>query len=250
MKILYLAIIICLLLVVPCQAATLKIGECTSCDSSDTPDNQLTQGDVHFNKGANESLATGWFLTNEFRSIIKFPLTQGVLTGATITAATFGCEVTAANGGGNTTIAIHRISTANAGWTEGVKVNATATAGETDWVHQSHEDTAWAGSNGLKTGNPADVGGVDYITPSHASFNGTSTGAKTATFNAAGITYLNNQIGFNAQFLLFTSDAFNNNEFTVFASSDKVDATLRPFLELTFTPLGADGQARTLIIRR
>ena len=233
MRILYLAIVICLLLVVPCQADTLKIGECTSCDGSTVPDNAVRESDPHFNRGISPDLLTGWFSGSEFRTTIRFPLDQLALTGATITAATFGCEVISVGDGGNTTIEIHEIATANLGWIEGGKDNATATASEPDWVHFSHISpvTTWAGSAGLSTAT------TDYVTAVYGSFNGTSTGSKTATLSAAGITYLNNQIGSDAEFLIFTSDAFSGGEFTLMGSSERPTASQRPFLELTFTPV-------------
>lgn len=232
MRILYLALVICLLLVVPCQAATLKIGECTSCDSSTVPDNSLTEADPHFNRGISVSWLTGWSSGSEFRTTIRFPLDQLALTGATITAATFGCEVTTIGDGGNTTVEIHEIATANLGWIEGTKDAATATAGEPDWTHFSHTSpvTTWAGSAGLSTAT------TDYVTAVYGSFAGTSTGSKTASLSAAGITYLNSKIGSDAEFLLFTTDAFSGDEFTLMASSEKGTASQRPFLELTFTP--------------
>ena len=232
MRILYLALVICLLLVIPCQADTLKIGECTSCDGSTVPDGQLSEANPHFNRGIGSTWITGWSSSSEFRSIIRFPLDQLALTGATITAATFGCEVISIGDGGNTTIEIHEIATANLGWIEGTKNDATATAGEPDWTHFSHTSpvTTWAGSAGLSTAT------TDYVTAVYGSFNGTSTGSKTAAFSAAGITYLNNQIGSDAEFLIFTSDAFSGDEFTSIASSGRSPMTARPFLELTFTP--------------
>ena len=254
MKILYLALVICLLLVVPCQAATLKIGECTSCDGSDTPDNALRQDIIHNNRGASANWLTGWVgsSSSEFRTTIRFKLDQAVLSGATITAATFGCEVVALGGGGNTTIEIHEISTANLGWIEGTKSDAAATAGEPDWIHFSHTSpvTAWAGSNGLKTGSAVDGPNIDYLTPSRGSFNGTSTGAKTATLSAAAITRLNSKIGTSMDFLLFTSDAFVSGESTTIASSERATASERPFLELTFTPVAGGAASRVIIIRR
>ena len=232
MKILYLAAVMCLLVAIPCQADTLKIGECTSCDGSTVPDGQLSEANPHFNRGIGSTWITGWSSSSEFRSIIRFPLDQLALTGATITAATFGCEVISIGDGGNTTIEIHEIATANLGWIEGTKSAATATAGEPDWTHFSHTSpvTTWAGSAGLSTAT------TDYVTAVYGSFNGTSTGPKTAALSAAGITYLNSKIGSDAEFLLFTTDAFSGDEFTLMASSEKGTASQRPFLELTFTP--------------
>lgn len=245
---LILAFLVCFLLVTPCWADTLKIGECTSCDSSTTPDNVLFEflDSEHTNFGASGNWNTGWLTiaTTEFRSIIKFPLDQGVLTDATITAATFGCYVeSVSGGGGNPTIEIHAISAANEGWIEGTKDNATAGAGEPDWVHFSHTSptTTWAGSAGLSTDT------TDYVSASYGSFNGTSTGAKTAILSGAAITYLNGKIGSDAEFLIF-ADSFADTEYSTMSSAEDGTAANRPYLELTYTPATPTGAPQVIII--
>ena len=246
-RIIAIAIIIaCLLMVAPARAATLKIGECTSCDSSNTIDTMLFEGDPEFNYGAFVTWQTGWAtdINTEIRSIIAFLLTQPELTGATITAATFGCFVGTVFTGGNTTIEIHEIATANLAWVEGTKNGTAAGAGEPDWNHRSHSGTPWAGSGGLSTVT------TDYVSASYGSFNGTTTGAKTATLSAAAITYLNSVIGVRARFLIFTSDSFVNGERSRMISAEGATAANRPFLELTYTPAGGEAGAQRLIMIR
>ena len=243
---LYLIIPICLLLATPAHGDTLKIGECADCEGSVAQDTRLAEGS-HNNGGALFVTTIGWDGTNEWRSIYKFLLDQEELSGATITAATFGCYVNNTGAGGNPNINIYEIAAANLGWIEGTKANTTATAGEPDWFHFSHTSpvTTWAGSAGLST--PI----TDYVNTVYGSFAGTSTGAKTATLSADAITYLNSKIGDKADFLLFTPDSLFNNRFTQIRSSEWTTASERPYLELTYTPAPApSGQARILIIRR
>lgn len=244
MKKLYLAIIICLLLATPAHGDTLKIGECADCDGSVTQDTRLHQGD-HNNGGTLFVNTIGWIGASELRSIYKFLLDQGELSGATITAATFGCYINNTSAGGNININIYQIAAANLGWIEGTKAGTAAGAGEPDWSHFSHTGpvTTWAGNVGLSTPT------TDYVNTVYGSFAGTSTGAKTATLSADAITYLNSKIGDKADFLLFTPDSFFANRFTQIRSSEYTTAGERPYLELTYTP-APGGQARVLIIRR
>ncbi len=246
-RIITIAIIIaCLLMAAPARADTLKIGECTSCDSSNTIDTLLSENAPENNFGVFVTLQTGWVaaVDTEIRSILVCQLDQPELTGATITAVTFGCYVESVGGSGNTTIEIHEIATANLAWFEGTKNGTAAGAGEPDWVHRQHNGFPWAGTGGLKTAT------TDYVPASYGSFNGTTTGAKTATLSAAAITILNSNIGSRARFLLFTTDSFVNGERSRITSAEGATAANRPFFELTYTPAGGEAGAQRLIMIR
>jgi hypothetical protein len=100
--------------------------------------------------------------------IVRFPLTNSALAGATVTAVTFGCRVDSTySGGGLDTISVHAIADANTGWSELAS----------DWNHYQHfPSIPWAGSAGLSTAK------VDYRPTSFGEFNGTTLGAQMPNF--------------------------------------------------------------------
>jgi hypothetical protein len=245
MKRLVLLLIALLLFALPVVAGAdvIKIGECTDCEAGTTcEDNTLWAFAGDANCGADALVATGDYGGGDMNPIFRFDLSD-ILDGSDVTAVTLGFRVESADGGG-VTVTCYQIADANNNWVEGtITAFASSQVGSSCWNKKAYNTTNWAVSAGLSNA------GGDYINTSFGTAGCTTTGAKTISFNAAGIAAVEDRLADDDIELLFRASSYASNVWSDIYSSDTATTAYRPYLEVTYTPPAA-GAAQIIPIRR
>jgi hypothetical protein len=164
----------------------------------------------------------------EWRALWRFDLSS-IADTATITAASI--NFYGSHTGLSFTGTLCRIADANNDWVEGT-ANWTTETGASCWNKKIYNTTNWAGSAGLSTAT------TDYINTSLGTVTLASTGSKTLTLNAAGVTAIQNRLASDdIEFILFNNAG--DGSFFQISSSENATAANRPQLSVTYTPAAA-----------
>lgn len=208
----------------PLGAATATIGDNTGNTYSGTDDTQLKANAATTNYGSSGSMDVNKYgVGDHANALVKFTGLSSITGPVTVSSATLYLYYTGPTSGSDThTIDVHRVLRA---WVE-----AQAT-----WNVYS-TGNSWTTAGGLSDGNDrvatvsASFALIGNTSPSYVAF----TGAQLAT----DIENIINGVNTNNGFLVERSDAGDDTNFRVFASSEGSDGQ-RPYLDITYTVAGA-----------
>ncbi len=229
-------------------SSSAKVGECADCDEGSMDDAGIWvyPGAEDKNYGASTNGGVGKVVVYTAKQIYRFDL-SGLAAGSTVATARLGfyCSALGADGGVN--VVVWGIHDNNNNWVEGVGTGQTADdpTDENCWNWLGYNETTWAGAVGLATS------GTDYYATSYGAANATTTGAKEIFINEAGRTYIEGKMGGDgAEFLLWTTDTLDDNEYSTVEFGESATAAYRPYLELLYVPPPPSPPASQIIIIR
>jgi len=206
-----------------------------------TADTYLRGGSADQNFGATTSILFGNHATvGPFTGLLRFDLSNPLLTGATINSVTLTLTSTGNGAGTSVTLDVFQLAAANADWVEGVQ-NGTNAVGSSSWNNKISSPgvigattTPWAGTVGARTA------GTDYVNTSLASFTGNA-----STFGTGSLGFTSTGTNFNSAVASSAGGSLNLwvgtpsgaavSDFFRIASRETADTASDPLLTIDYT---------------